>query len=99
MKSTRASVLKALVAALEEGSGPDRASLFVRDFIISQLAQNDINNLWAIEDPISALKKICNNEGLSEPEPRLVGEAGRNTILSCYRIGLYIDKQLIGLGE
>lgn len=99
MKSTLTSVFKALVTALLEGSGPDRASLFIRDFVLVQLAEQNINDLWKIEDPVSTLNTICRNEGLNEPEPRLVGEAGRNTILSLYRVGLYVDKQLIGLGK
>lgn len=88
-----------MIYALHEGSGGERCSLFIRDFVVTQLAQQNINDLWTIEDPISVLHKICHNEGLNEPEPRLVGEAGRNTILSCYRVGLYADKQLIGLGK
>lgn len=97
-KSTLASAFKALVSALKDSSGLERASLFIRDFVITQLAQTDINDFWTIENPIEALDTICKNEGLSKPEPRLVGEAGRNTILALFRVGIYVDKKLIGLG-
>ncbi|XP_065204952.1 large ribosomal subunit protein mL44 [Planococcus citri] len=94
---TLSRVFKALISALHDTSGAERSSLFIRDFVVAQLAQTHINDLWTIEDPISALNKICQNEGISKPEPRLVGETGRNTLLACYRVGLYVDKQLIGL--
>lgn len=32
-------------------------------------------------------------------EPRLIGEVGKNTLLACYRVGLYIDKKLISTGK
>ena len=91
--------MKALVAVVNESSGLERASLFIRDFIITQLAETDINDFWHIEDPIGMVHRICRNEGCSEPAPRLVGEAGVTTVLALYRVGLYVDKRLIGLGK
>lgn len=97
-KTTLSRILKAVTSALNQSSGLDRAALFIRDFIITQLAENDVNNFWPIEDPIAVLNQICRNEGCSQPEARIIGHSGISTILALYRVGLYVDKQLIGVG-
>lgn len=32
-------------------------------------------------------------------EPRLIGETGKNTLLACYVVGLYLNKHLISSGK
>ncbi len=90
--------MKALISALHDSSGLERTSLFIRDFIVTQLAEQDVNDFWEIENPIEVLDTICSNEGVSKPEPRLVGHSGVNTILALYRVGYFVDQKLIGLG-
>lgn len=97
-EATLARVMKALISALNESSGLERTSLFIRDFLIIQLAETDVNDFWCVENPINTLYRICVNENCGKPEPRLVGEAGTTTVLASYRVGLYLNKQLIGLG-
>lgn len=91
---------KAVVGALLESSGEERAAHFVRDFVITQLNGQDVNEYFTIEDPWSMLADIVKKEG-GTLEPRLIGEAGRNTLLACYRVGLYVDKKMVssGFGE
>lgn len=96
--ATLASTLKAIVSALSRSSGDDRAFLFVRDFIVTQLNQKDINEIWDIQKPMELLKEICEDHKLGEPEPRSIGKSGKNTILACNRVGLYCKKQLISTG-
>ncbi|XP_046663674.1 39S ribosomal protein L44, mitochondrial [Homalodisca vitripennis] len=95
---TLANVLKAVVYALSLSSGEDKASIFVRDFIITYLSGKDINELWSIKNPESVLASILEREGKSSVEPRLTGEAGKNTILSAFQVGLYCNKELVGMG-
>ncbi|KAI5642588.1 hypothetical protein NE865_05355 [Phthorimaea operculella] len=92
-----AQALKAIVGALLRSSGDERAAHFVRDFVITQLNGQDVNEFWHIEDPWATLTGILAKEGV-EVEPRLIAEVGRNTLLACYRVGLYIDKQMISAG-
>ncbi|XP_013184046.2 large ribosomal subunit protein mL44 [Amyelois transitella] len=91
---------KAIVGALLKSSGEERAAHFVRDFVITQLQGKDVNEYWHIEDPWSMLCDILAKDGAT-PEPRLIGEAGKGTLLACYRVGLYVDKKIIssGFGE
>lgn len=93
-------MLKALVGAILESSGENQAALFVRDFILTQLADKDIHTIWEPENPIKLLKDILSNDGIDKIEPRLIGTTGKNTILACFRVGLYTlpDKKMIGLG-
>jgi len=99
-KLTLANVLKSIIAALIESSSDSRAALFVRDFILTQISDKDLHQIWEPKEPISLLSEILARDGIQSPEPRLIGCSGKNTILACFRVGLYTphDKQMIGLG-
>lgn len=64
----------------------------------SSFSGQDVNDYWHIEDPWSMLTGLLKKEG-AEIEPRLIGEVGKNTLLACYRVGLYIDKRMISSGK
>ncbi|XP_059608863.1 large ribosomal subunit protein mL44 [Phlebotomus argentipes] len=93
-----ADTLKAIVAALEESSGIERANAFVRDFIFTQLNQKDIDEMWKVPDPLQYLTEYCSRNNLGEVEPRLIGECGKNSILAAYHVGIYCNRQLLGTG-
>lgn len=97
-EKTLASSLKAVIGALFESSGDVRTYEFIRDFIVTQLNQADVNEYWKIENPIELLKEICKDKKLGEPEPRLISEVGKNTLLAAYHVGFYSYKKLIGSG-
>lgn len=67
----------------------------------TQLNQTDVNVFWQIERPVDLLQELCAARQLGEPEPRLIGDAGPNTLLACYQVGIYSDRQLLasGFGE
>lgn len=90
--------LKAVIGALFESSGEARAFEFIRDFVVTQLNQVDINYLWVIENPVDLVKEICKDKKLGEPEPRLISDCGKNTLLAAYQVGLYCNKKMIGSG-
>jgi len=96
-----ANVLKSIIAALVESSGNERAAIFVRDFIITQIVDKDLHTFWEPKEPIKLLSDILARDGIQSPEPRLIGCSGKNTILACFRVGLYtpLNKEMIGLGE
>lgn len=93
-----AKTLKAVIGALFESSGEARAFEFIRDFVVTQLNQVDINTFWTIENPVELLKEICKDKKLGEPEPRLICDVGKNTLLAAYQIGFYCNKRMIGSG-
>lgn len=95
-KSTHQQVLRALVGALAEGSGEERAARFVVDLVAAQLHVQDINELWEIADPMAALARVLANDGRGEPESRLLWAAGKDTLMACFHIGVYSDKELVG---
>lgn len=99
--STLASTFKALVCALQQSTDDGRTFLFVRDFLLTQLNQKDLQDIWKIDEPLKLLTEICQDLQLGTPEPRFIGEAARNTILSCYHVGIYCNKQMLckGFGE
>lgn len=90
---------KAIIGALYYSSGDKKAYTFVRDFICTQLNQKDLSDIWKIEKPFEMLKEICKERNLNVPEPRLIGECGKNTVLATYHVGIYSNKKLIGTGN
>lgn len=96
---TLATTLKAVVGALAESSGEDRAREFVCDFILTQLAGRDVNEFWEVKDPITTLTDILKRDGRGEPEPRIINESGRNTVLATYQVAVYSDKEFLGIGK
>ncbi|GAB0094754.1 mitochondrial ribosomal protein L44 [Sergentomyia squamirostris] len=89
---------KAVVAALEESSGSTQTSIFIRDFVFTQLSQKDIGEIWEVPDPLQYLTDYCQRNNLGELEPRLIGECGKNTILATYHVGIYANRKLLGTG-
>ncbi|CAD6991847.1 unnamed protein product [Ceratitis capitata] len=98
-KESLARSLLAIISAIEQCNGQERAFLFIRDFICTQMNQRDVFDMWNIEDPEVLLKQICEERKLGEVEPRLIGNCGKNTVLATYYIGLYVNKKLIGKGK
>lgn len=90
--------LKAIVGALFESSGEARAYEFIRDFICTQLSQVDINEFWKIENSVELLREICKDKKIGEPEPRLISQLGKNTLLAAHYVGIYSDKKMLGAG-
>ncbi|GFO42737.1 39S ribosomal protein l44, mitochondrial-like protein [Plakobranchus ocellatus] len=93
--ATLSTTFKAVVGALFSDKGRERAEQFVRDFVLPQLIETDINELWQIVNPMGLLKAVLVLSGKGEPEPRLLWKSGANTIMSLYWVGIYSDKDFI----
>jgi large subunit ribosomal protein L44 len=93
---TLCSALKAVIGALHQDQGSERSGLFVQDFIIPQLIGKDILDLCSIHNPMGVLVDVLKQQGLAEPEPRLLWSTGSETIMASYVVGIYCDRQLIG---
>jgi large subunit ribosomal protein L44 len=90
--------LKAIIGALFESSGEARAYEFIRDFICTQLNQQDVNDFWFSKNPVELLKGICKDKKLGKPEPRLISQMGKNTLLAATYVGIYANKKMLGAG-
>lgn len=55
--------------------------------------------LWQCDEPEAVVNRILANDGLPPYEPRILRETGRNTVLGCFVVGLYSNKNLLGYGE
>ncbi|XP_017467639.1 PREDICTED: 39S ribosomal protein L44, mitochondrial [Rhagoletis zephyria] len=97
-KESMARSLLAVICAIEQTSGQERAFLFIRDFICTQMNQRDLLDIWHIADPEQMLKQICEERKMGEMEPRLLGDCGKNTVLAAYHVGIYANKTLLGHG-
>ncbi|XP_031828626.1 mitochondrial ribosomal protein L44 isoform X2 [Nomia melanderi] len=97
-EETLAKTFLALVAALAESTDTDHASAFVRDFLIVGLACKDLTEIWCPSEPFEMLNDIVSKENNAHIEPRIIRQAGKNTILSAYQIAVYCNKQFLGSG-
>lgn len=97
-KETLANTFKAIIGALAESSGEERANRFVYDFVCTHLNQLDYATLWSSENAFEELEKKCLADKLGSPEPRIIGSCGANTLLASYNVGIYCDKNMIGSG-
>ena len=86
------------MAALKSSSGEERARIFVQDLLLTQLYGKDINELWNPRNPVKILSEILQRDGKGEPEFRLIRQAGPNTILAVYHVGIYCKKNFIAAG-
>lgn len=98
VSETLADTFRAVVGALAEGCGEERANRFIYDFVCTQLSQLDCSTLWNPENSFEELQKTCATHNLNIPEPRLIGQCGTNTLLASYNVGIYCDKKMIGSG-
>ncbi|XP_066905116.1 large ribosomal subunit protein mL44 isoform X2 [Halyomorpha halys] len=91
---TLSRTLKGVIHALVLSSGEERASKFVKDFIVTQLCEEDITPLCTPENPIEKLKSTVG----TNIESRIIVESAQNSLLANYQVGIYQEKKLIGRG-
>ncbi|CAG2244865.1 MRPL44 [Mytilus edulis] len=93
---TYCTAFKAVIGALAESQNEERAGLFVRDFVVSQLAGKNLMEIWDVTNPMGLLSSVLSMQGRGPPEPRLLWQSASATMLSLYHVGIYSDKQLVG---
>uniref|UniRef100_A0A3Q3W5R2 Large ribosomal subunit protein mL44 n=1 Tax=Mola mola TaxID=94237 RepID=A0A3Q3W5R2_MOLML len=92
------STLMAVIGALLESSGAERAGLFLRDFLVTQLIGKDLFDMWTVVNPMGLLVEELSKRNIPLPEPRLTRSGGASTVLPLYFVGLYSDKKLLAQG-
>uniref|UniRef100_A0A914W408 Large ribosomal subunit protein mL44 n=1 Tax=Plectus sambesii TaxID=2011161 RepID=A0A914W408_9BILA len=96
--STLASTFKAVVGAIDAEGGRKRAEHFVLDFVLPQLIDLDVSDVFCLADPLAVLADVLSKNGAPAPEPRLLRSSGANTAMPVYMVGIYSDRVLIGEG-
>ncbi|XP_010896989.1 39S ribosomal protein L44, mitochondrial [Esox lucius] len=89
------STFLAVIGALLESSGPERAGLFLRDFLVTQMIGKDLFEVWPVVNPMGLLVDELSKRNVALPEPRLTRSSGAATVLPVYFVGLYSDKKLL----
>ncbi|KAL7293873.1 hypothetical protein TKK_0012926 [Trichogramma kaykai] len=88
----------ALVSALNRSVDLEHVGKFIRDIVISTLAEKDLIEIWCPEDPMEILNDILDREGRAYAESRIIGQTGVNTLIPVYNIAVYSNKEFLGSG-
>lgn len=92
------STFMAVIGALHESCGAERAGFFLRDFLVTQMIGKDLFDLWTVVNPMGLLTEELTKRKVPLPEPRLIRSAGASTVLPLYFVGLYSEKKLLAQG-
>ncbi|XP_003745094.1 39S ribosomal protein L44, mitochondrial [Galendromus occidentalis] len=71
---------------------------FCRRYVLIQLAGKDIMDIWHPIDVSQLLNSILKKRNQPPYEPRLIGDAGRNTLESVFYVAIYSDRKFLGKG-
>jgi large subunit ribosomal protein L44 len=88
----------AVIGALLQSSGSERAALFIRDFLITQMTGKELFEMWQIINPMGLLVEELKKRNIPAPESRLTRQSGSTTALPLYFVGLFCDRKLIAEG-
>ncbi|KRZ34367.1 Uncharacterized protein T4B_831 [Trichinella pseudospiralis] len=94
--SLMSSSLRAIVGAILFDGNKAEAEYFIQDFVLTQLINVDINELWYFKEPLKILTAILEKNNRGIPEPRILRSSGEFTVTPVYVVGIYSDKKLIG---
>ncbi|XP_032232123.2 39S ribosomal protein L44, mitochondrial [Nematostella vectensis] len=86
----------ALIGAIYLDQGSSEANKFVRDFLITQLYTQELNQVLQFENPEALLESMVLSEGHTKPEARITRQSGKATHLPVYVVGLFCGEELIG---
>ncbi|KAK6100388.1 hypothetical protein QQG55_0450 [Brugia pahangi] len=85
---------KALIAALPY----ERAIALIRNVVMAQLVDLDIEEVFPLAEPLAVLRCFMSSRSGMEIEPRLLRSAGEISAEPVFIAGIYANKKLIGQG-
>lgn len=63
------------------------------------MAEKDLTEVWNPAHPVELLNDVLRKQNRSPAEPRLIAQAGKNTLEVAYNVALYCDKEFLGSGK
>jgi large subunit ribosomal protein L44 len=78
-----------------------QAHLFINDFVLTQLVDEDINEIWAVGNPMGALcaELKAKDSKAVMPVSRLLWSTGANSPTAAFVVGLYVNERLVSKGS
>ncbi|KAK3750272.1 hypothetical protein QZH41_008121 [Actinostola sp. cb2023] len=86
----------ALIGAIYKDQGSQKANMFIRDFLVTQLQGKELLSLLKFKDPENLLNNILLSEGKPRPEPRIIRESGKKTHLPVFVVGVFSGDIMLG---
>ena len=88
----------AVIGAMYNDQGPQASRKLVHDFVISQLAGQDMHDLIKLQHPKLMLFSILKEQRRPRPVARLLRESGRLTHFPSFLVGVYSGGTLLAEG-
>ena len=92
------SSLCAIIGALYIDKSPQAARTLVHDFVLTQLAGQDMHEIIKLRHPKFMLSAILKGQGQQLPRARLLRESGRLTHFPSFVVGVYSGEKLLAEG-
>ncbi len=75
-----------------------RAHLFVNDFLLTQLIDKDIDEIWSVKNPMGLLVEELKKRSGSQAKPvaRLIWSNGMNNPTGAFIVGIYLNEKMLG---
>ncbi len=93
-----ARAFRAVIGAAYTDVGPQAARKLVHDFVVAQLAGQDMHELIKLRHPKFMLSSILKSQGQPPPTSRLLRESGRLTHFPSFVVGVYSGERLLAEG-
>ncbi|KAF7488515.1 39S ribosomal protein L44 [Sarcoptes scabiei] len=94
--ATLSNTVFALIGAIKQKISIERAQNFIIDFILTNLNGRDLLEIWRIDQLDLDLNSFLCSIGLPKAEPRILSQSAIGTLESCYVVGIFSEKKLIG---
>ncbi|XP_062514216.1 large ribosomal subunit protein mL44-like isoform X1 [Corticium candelabrum] len=90
--------LLAIIGTIHSEQGALKSRSFVHDFIMTQLAGQDVSQIVKLSHPKFMLQMLMREKNMPPPAARLIDESGRATHMPTFVVGIYSGKDLLGKG-
>jgi large subunit ribosomal protein L44 len=88
----------AIIGAIHFDQGALRSRGFVHDFVVTELAGQDVTQIIKLSHPKFMLRMLMKEKDMPPPVAKLIDETGRATHMPTFVVGIFSGRNLLGQG-
>ena len=91
----------ACVEVISKHRSEENGRKFIKEFVCSQLISRDIFQIWKldVETAETHVNEILNTKSMEKAEARLLHQANVDTVLPCFSVAFFSQKQFLASGS